>query len=265
MRTTHFELLRPHEILAEKKKISLVYLPIGPLEWHGPALPFGVDALIAEEIAHGSAAVTGGVVLPTLYVGTERERSSALLEAKGFEDSSQYIVGMDVPRNSMKSFYTKEDVFGVIVREYLNQLVIQDYRLIVIVNVHMAPGQVSTLKRLSVEFSNETNSMVLLCCPESLLDKNDNDLGHATRRETSLQMYLRPESVDLSQFPPKSEKLKNTDWGIADGSTFALKPNADKTIEYDPRDASQEIGQIYFEKLVGKVVSDIKHQQANMV
>lgn len=39
---------------------------------------------------------------------------------------------MDVPKNSMKSFYAREDMFAVIVREHLRLLVQQGYRLIVI-------------------------------------------------------------------------------------------------------------------------------------
>ena len=260
MRTTRFELLRPHEILEEKRNKSIVYLPLGPLEWHGPAMPFGTDALIAEALAHQAAVRIGGVVLPTLFIGTERERSAALLDAKGFTDTSQYIVGMDVPKNSIKSLYSKEDVFGIVVREYLNQLALQRYDFIVVVNAHMATGQLRTLERLAVEFSNETNGHVIICSPTSLLDEHDGDLGHATRRETSLMMHLYPESVDVNQFPPKTQKLNNTDWGIADSCTFALKPNEDKTIIYDPRDATQEIGGLYFTKAVESLISQIDEQ-----
>ena len=258
MRTTRFELLRPHEIMEEKEKNSIVYLPIGPLEWHGPAMPFGTDPLIAEAMAHQAAARVGGVVLPILYIGTERERSAALLNAKGFKDTNQYIIGMDVPNNPIKSFYAKEDIFGLIVREYLNQLTKQKYNFIVVVNAHMATGQLNTLKRLAIEFSNETTSRVIISSPISLLDAHDTDLGHGTRRETSMIMHLFPESVDLKKFPPKSKKLNNTDWGIADSCTFALQPNEDKTIVYDPRDATREIGSVYFSKAVDHLISDIE-------
>lgn len=48
MRTVQLELLRPGEILAERERCSIVYLPVGPLEWHGPAMPYGTDALLAQ-------------------------------------------------------------------------------------------------------------------------------------------------------------------------------------------------------------------------
>ena len=76
MRTVQLERLRPGEILAERTRCPIVYLPLGPLEWHGPAMPFGTDPLMAQELARRAAPRTGGVVMPTLFLGTERERRS---------------------------------------------------------------------------------------------------------------------------------------------------------------------------------------------
>jgi len=236
MRTVQYERLRPGEILAEKARRSIVYLPIGPLEWHGPAMPFGTDPLAAWHAAILSAQETGGVVLPLLYAGTERERSSKLLADAGFEDTTQYIVGMDVPKNSMKSLYWPEEVFGVIVREYLRLLVAQEYRLIVLVNGHGATGQITTLERLAIEFTSTTSSKVIVAMGLAHYDATDEDYGHATRLETAIQMYLDPENVNLAMLPPKSEKLRSTDWGIIDGFTFDGNPPEDKCVVYDPRD-----------------------------
>ena len=51
MRTVQMEYLRPHEILQEKERCSIVYLPVAPLEWHGPAMPYGTDPLVAQTLA----------------------------------------------------------------------------------------------------------------------------------------------------------------------------------------------------------------------
>ncbi|MFM8319750.1 MAG: creatininase family protein, partial [Chloroflexota bacterium] len=66
--------LRPEEILAELSRCPVAYLPVGLIEWHGPHLPMGLDALNAENAARLAAGQTGGLLLPTLYCGTERER-----------------------------------------------------------------------------------------------------------------------------------------------------------------------------------------------
>ena len=245
MRTVQFEMLRPHEILAEKARCSIVYLPVGPLEWHGPAMPYGTDPLAAWHAAVQAARRTGGVVLPPLYVGTERERSAKLLRDAGFEDDSQYIVGMDMPNNTMKSLYWPEEVFGVMVREYLRLLVAQEYKLIVLVNGHGATGQIETLNRLAIEFSNTTASRVIVAMGLGHFDPDDQDMGHATRLETSIQMHIDLDNVDLSQLPAKPEKLRSSDWGIIDGFTFDGNPPEDQCVVYDPRDATAEMGAKY--------------------
>ena len=153
---------------------------------------------------------------------------------------------MDVPNNSMKSLYWPEEVFGVIVREYLRLLVAQSYKLIVLVNGHGATGQIATLNRLAIEFSNTTPSKVIVAMGLAHYDPADADFGHATRLETAIQMYLRPRKRrPHNALPPKPEKLKSTDWGIIDGFTFDGNPPVDKCVVYDPRDATAEMGAKY--------------------
>ena len=120
MRTVQLELLRPGEILAERERCS-TRLPAGrPAGVARPrhALRHG-RAAGGKSLARCAAERTGGVVMPTLFIGTERERPASILRDKGFENPEQlYVLGMDVPKNSMKSFYAREDMFAVIVREH---------------------------------------------------------------------------------------------------------------------------------------------------
>lgn len=246
-RTVQLERMRPGEILAERARCPIVYLPLGPLEWHGPAMPFGTDPLMAQELARRAALRTGGVVMPTLFLGTERERPAQILKDKGFENAeSMYVVGMDVPKNSVKSYYAREDLFAVTVREHLRLLVQQEYKLIVIVNGHGAWGQREQLDRLAIEFSNETPSKVIVAFPNIAREGEELDFGHACEIETSLMRYLDDENVDLSQLPPRDVKLPYTDWGIADDCVFEGKPTPDRCVRFDPRDATVEAGERYF-------------------
>ncbi len=237
------EFLRPGEILAEKERCSIVYLPIGPLEWHGPAMPYGTDPLLAQTVARQTAQRLGGVVMPTLFFGTERERPAYILEAKGFENPEDlYVWGMDVPNNPMKSFYAREDIFAITVREHLRLLVQQGYQLIVIVNGHGAMGQRSTLERLAIEFSNETDSRVLYYMLDIDTPDFHPDFGHGTIYETSMVRAVCDENVDLKALPPKDVPLKYTDWGIADDNVFSGKPSPGNSVVHDPRDATVELG-----------------------
>ena len=47
----------------------VAYFPLGTLEYHGPHLAIGNDALKAEAICERACARTGGVLVPPLYWG----------------------------------------------------------------------------------------------------------------------------------------------------------------------------------------------------
>ena len=259
MRTVQLEYLRPDEIVAEKERCPIVYLPVAPLEWHGPAMPFGTDPLMAQSLARAAAMRMGGVVMPTVFFGTERERPAYILEAKGFEDPEHlYIWGMDVPDNNVKSYYAREDIFAITIREYLRLLVQQGYKLIVIVNGHGAMGQRSTLDRLAIEYSNETESRVLYHMIDIYSDDFRPDFGHGTLIETSLMRYLHDEHVDLSQFPPRNVDLKYTKWGIADDSVFDGNRTPGDCVIHDPRDATAELGEQCFKNAVNNLCRQVQ-------
>lgn len=260
MRTVQIENLRPGEILAEKIRKSIIYLPVGPLEWHGPAMPVGTDPMAAGALAKAVAERIGGVVMPTLYFGTEREREPELLEAIGFNNpQDRYIVGMDFPNNSMPSFYSKEEIFGVVVKEYLRLLVLQKYKLIVIVNGHGATNQNYTLNRLANEISGETATKVYVSMGlDDITEAEGEELGHACLLETAEQIYLSSDNVDLSMLPPKNIKLKSSEYGIVDTATFQLHPNSDNTVIHDPRDATAEKGKALFNKAVNTLTRQVE-------
>ncbi len=243
MRTVRFELLRPAEIIAERERVPVVYQPVGPLEWHGPHLPVGMDPLHAEDVARRVAETVGGVVIPTLYWGTERERTPEMLRNIGFKED-EWIIGMDSPAHSMKSLYTQEDIFGVVVRARLDLLVRQGYRLIVIINGHGADNHMATLARLAAEFTGTSPARVLFI---TAFEPNENaSIGHADALETSIMMAMYPDAVDLNALPALPAPLPNIKFGIVNGATFSGKPNADHTLapEDDPRrEASAERGE----------------------
>lgn len=68
--TRQIERLRPHQIEAALSERSLIYLPLGTIEWHCHHLPVGLDALTAHGLCLRAAEKTGGLVWPALYYGT---------------------------------------------------------------------------------------------------------------------------------------------------------------------------------------------------
>ena len=94
-----FELMRPPQIAEARRRCPVVYVPFGPLEWHGPAMPMGTDAMAAHRVAVEVAKRVGGVVLPAYHLGSETVRvpdGPQGLRPLGFEGHER-VVGMDFP------------------------------------------------------------------------------------------------------------------------------------------------------------------------
>ncbi len=266
MRTIHFELLRPGEIVVERDRCPLVYLPLGPLEWHSLHLPVGTDPLNAAHVAEQLAGRIGGVVLPTFYWGTERERSARENRNLGFNENDT-IVGMDFPRHLIKSLYCREDSLGLLLRDAFNGLIQLKYKLIVIVNGHGALNHVETLQRLCNEFNGESAAHCLLANAWSSDPYGGFDMSHAEVIETSEMMALHPDSVDMTQLPPASEPLANTEFGIVDALTWKGQPTPDHTVrpDCDPRlHASAEIGHGFLQQTIDELEPIIQTALENL-
>lgn len=264
MRSIRFELLRPDELIAERHRCPIIFLPIGPLEWHSLHLPYGTDPLNAEGIARRTAEQVGGVVLPTLYCGTERERLPQKLLNLGFEED-QYIVGMDFPAHSLPSLYTHEEIFAIQVRNYMEMINRLEYALIVIVNGHGGRNHLETLRRLTLEFNTTYSAKVLLAFAMPALVRGG--VGHADSIETSIMMAMHPDSVDLSSLPPLSESLPYRSYGIVDSRGFSDEVIEDHIVEHDsdPRfSASADTGQAIIQQSVSELVKTIYETMQEM-
>ncbi|TMI88614.1 MAG: creatininase family protein [Bacillati bacterium ANGP1] len=247
MRRIEYELMRPPDIVKERDRVPLAFVPIGPLEWHGPHLPLGTDGLHAHEVAVEVARRIGGIVLPTYFVGTEtvrlNDQQAQGLAVLGF-NGTERVVGMDFPEFPVKSLYFEEGVFAVTVREILRLLKADGYKLVVIVNGHGAVNHQRTLRRLAAEESERPTvrveyTMAFLPGAPPLSDP-----GHAEKIETSLMMAMRPELVDVASLPPTDVPLRYRDYGVVDGKAFDGNPTPDFTLrrEADPRDAAPDLG-----------------------
>ena len=262
-REVRVQYMRPRTLLEELRKLPLVYLPLAPLEWHGPHLVVGVDAINAEQTALALARRIGGVVLPTLYMGTERERSVDVLKSLGLDQDS-YVVGMDHPtiKDLYRSFYFPEEVFAIVLRSYIEQCIEHEYRHIFIVNGHGAVNHNEVIKRLCVEFSNRTEGVRVdysICFPKKLVDEGA--IAHAAMEETSLLMHFNQEWVDLDQLQLKSAKLGYADYGIVDRGGFDGHPGAGHAVPDadDPRLASSaDIGRQIFDQSIADLEQHVR-------
>jgi creatinine amidohydrolase len=69
LQSVQAELLLPHEVEAALADRSVVYLPLGTIEFHSAHLPIGTDGLTAHGVCLRAAARSGGIVLPPLFYG----------------------------------------------------------------------------------------------------------------------------------------------------------------------------------------------------
>lgn len=235
-----FETLVPDELQQLVAGRSLVYQPVGSMEWHGPHMGMGMDTVNAATVAARCAERTGGAVMPPLYIGTETPRSPETLRRVGFTGTEQ-IVGMDFPANTVKSFYWPPELFEQIVRSQTRMLLEMGFQQIVWMNGHGADAQIEILQRVCREASQSSGRCVMTLM--TLCEGCGAGLGHAGLAETAIFRYLCPEAVELDRLPPKPEKLPNTRYAIVDSETFAQGPNEDFTVRYDPRDATPALGQ----------------------
>jgi creatinine amidohydrolase len=186
------QLLRPHEIASRLDERSVVFLPLGTLEFHARHLPIGLDALNAEEICLRAAAEQGGLVYPTLYYGTGGSHGSfpwSIIPPSGTEIGALLAYSLE-----------RLDELGVDVA--------------VIFTGHFAPEQVALVEHAAGRWNDRGRRMRAL----GLSVDGVTDLAippdHAGRFETTLLHAHLPESVSPELIPERRPGEAGEDpWG----------------------------------------------------
>jgi creatinine amidohydrolase len=264
-RPVEYELLTSPEIVEAKHRSPLVFVPVGPIEWHGPHLPVGTDGLHAHRVAVGAAREVGGVVLPTLFLGTETVR----LPGHGPEqlgvlglDQRVRVVGMDFPGFPVKSLYLEESAFGLVVREVVRGLAADSFRLIVLVNGHGAANQQRTLERIAREETRPPDLTVVKLNAWVPPEPPRLDPGHADREETAIMTAIAEDRVNLRGLPPEGTPLRYAEHGIVDGAAFDGRPTEDFTVplESDPRAATRAEGEALLEQETQALAAAVRRE-----
>ena len=259
---TRYEWLRPGQLAARRNECPLIIVPVAPLEYHGPHMPLGTDAISASQVAHACCRkLRKGVVLPTMFMGTERERGPAIVESLGFPPG-KYVVGMDFPTRLWNSHYLPEEVFAIRLAAELRILIGQGYRYIFVANGHGATNQIETINRLCIELSNTTPAKLgwRLTFAQRTLD--DNTAGHANLVETAWLMYYNRDAVDLGTLPPRNVPMHSSEFSIVDGIGFTPQYHRDHVVRDDPRDATAEVGRGLFQETVDELYAAIQKLMA---
>lgn len=176
------ELLLPQQISDALSACSLVYLPLGSIEWHSHHLPIGLDGLTAHGLCVRAAARSGGIVLPTLYYGTG-----------GGHTAYPWTVMVDdttILKALLHRSLTKLADFGV--------------RTAVLFTGHFADEQLAMIAEIADAWPADSPMTV------SAVSINGNATAgiapdHAGMFETSLLQAMSPELVQLDRLAPVAD------------------------------------------------------------
>ena len=172
---TAYEMVRPARVRRTLEEAPIVFLPIGCVEYHGPHLPLGVDMLTADAMCHRTAELTGGLVLPPLWL------------AAGV---------LPLPH----SITVDATVLRAAVRPILRQLAEGGFKTIIVFSGHGALDHLHALREETDRVMDRFPGVNALTTVWNELNAGmPGDIhDHGAKVETSYIMEFHPETVDLT-------------------------------------------------------------------
>jgi len=227
--TRQIERLRPHQIRDALAKCSLIYLPLGTIEWHCEHLPVGLDALTAHGLCLNAAEQTGGLVWPPLYYGTG-----------GGHGGFPWTVMMP-----------DEAEIAALIRKTLLRLSDLGVARVVLFSGHFAEAQLAMIDSIAAHWNSTGKLTQVVATAVNRAEIDGFPPDHAGLFETTLLAGLAPELVDINQLAPiavQDSKLDRFDpaspiWGV---------------VGADPREAAPMLPKALVERVVGSLIDFVK-------
>lgn len=223
----------------DRIKESVIFLPVGSTEQHGPHLPLGVDVILPTRLAELTAEKMDGIVLPTIPYGYKSQPGSG---------GGQLFPGT----TSLNGNTLVNVVLDVLLETYRH-----GGRKFVLFNGHYENTMFLTeAADLFVRGAKDAQVIMMdwtMLLSQDIMDEMFAETGfpgwdieHAAITETSLMLYFAPELV-------RKDKIAKD--GFEEKPTYAIFPPEMKDIPksgvlFDPTSASLEKGK----KLVIHVV-----------
>ncbi|MGH9211211.1 MAG: creatininase family protein [Acidimicrobiales bacterium] len=220
------------EELSRSDPPTVLLLPVGATEPHGPHAPLSTDSLISLSMCRRAVERLAGdpelrvLILPALPYGVTRY-------AKAFAGA----------------IHVDPDTLHALVTDICVALVDQGLRHVVMVNNHFEPEQVATLRRV-VDTVRATHGveigyldLVRRRNAERLTDEFRAGECHAGRYETSLVMADHPGLVDQARLPTLPRVAVNMPAAIAEGQRDFVAMGMHEGYCGAPADATAHEGQ----------------------
>ena len=189
-----YEELTPAEFSERITECPVGYLPLGTLEWHGPHLPLGTDALEGKNLFRLAAEKFGGIVFPELFLGPDRSCEENEREFFGMD---MYIPILRCEPYPLQQFpgscyWVPEETFRVILDATFKQAARAGFKIL----MGKGHGPSQDIFRSMADETKEKYSLTLLT-PEDGEPLCRLTGDHAAKCETSAIMYFRPELVHM--------------------------------------------------------------------
>jgi len=172
--------LRPAALDGIRAATPVAYVPWGAIEWHSVHAPVGLDGHAAEGFCEALAAELGGVVFPTLYVAADT-----------LHDHHPFPYCISHPEATVYALCT----------EVLAGLAVQGWRVLVVLTGHAGQGHQDVLHAACDAFAAAHPDVAVRMWTAFDLVADTFPANHAAQGETSVQLHLRPETVNLSAIP----------------------------------------------------------------
>jgi creatinine amidohydrolase len=234
------------ELLADDRRTVLL-LPLGATEPHGPHAPLETDTLISLGICERAAERLANdpevraLVLPPLPYGVTRYGAA-------------FPGGISIGGATLRA----------LVVEITESLAAQGFLRIVLVNSHFEPEQVHTLREAVAELAPAVRLLDLTRRQnaERLTDEFRSGSCHAGRYETSLVLADRPGLVRQERMAALESKMIDMPAAIAAGQTDFIAMGMDRAYCGAPAEASAEEGEGTFETLTELLVELVREVAA---
>ena len=235
-----YEDLKGPEVPYVLSESSIILLPVGAIEQHGPHLPMSVDRVIAEETAKAIVERCSNDLdvwlLPTLSVSKSNEHDWSTGTISLRYETLMAVLD-DIGRSLSKTPAKK----------------------LVLLNGHGGNTTLlnTALRELRLNYSLETFLIHPALPPAYGGSSTEDELGmgiHGGRDETSVFMFLRPDLVDLTKaerrIPEKLDRNKHVKFGGSVAFGWLSNDFHEDGYIGDPTGASTELGETLFNSAV---------------
>lgn len=233
------------EVESLNKDRAIIFLPIGPVEEHGPHLPLGTDFFAARDIAE----------LAAHYV-TQQDDTVHAVVAPGIPVGCCQTAA-DFPG----TISVRGTTLARLVVDICTSLIRHGFRYIVIANHHLEPTHLKAILTVIQEISSHHQVSIIETAgiiAYSGLPTEEMQKGlamgldmkreiHADVRETSFVKYRYPDLIkgDVAQLPPV---LIDIDDAIRKGCSTFKEMGAQQGYLGTPSKSTEEYGRLHLEE-----------------